>query len=84
MPYHMIDVAPAGYKYNLYEYLRDANAAIDDIRSRNRLPVIVGGTGMYVEALLNGLVLRKCHVMKHCERSLPTNRSKSLPTYWLQ
>ncbi len=57
VPYHMIDVAPAGYKYNLYEYLRDANAAIDDIRSRNRLPVIVGGTGMYVEALLNGLVL---------------------------
>ena len=57
VPYHMIDMAPAGYKYNLYEYLRDANAAIDDIRSRDRLPVIVGGTGMYVEALLNGLVL---------------------------
>lgn len=57
VPYHMIDMAPAGYKYNLYEYLRDANAAIDDIRSRDSLPVIVGGTGMYVEALLNGLVL---------------------------
>ena len=57
VPYHLIDVAPAGYKYNLFEYLRDANAAVDDIRRRGRLPVVVGGTGMYVEALLNGLAL---------------------------
>lgn len=57
VPYHLIDVAPAGYKYNLYEYLRDASAAIDDIRRRGKLPVVVGGTGLYVESLLNGLSL---------------------------
>ena len=57
VPVHMLDVKPAGYKYNLYEYLRDANAAIGDIRGRGLLPVVVGGTGMYVEALLNGLSL---------------------------
>lgn len=57
VPYHLIDVAPAGHKYNLYEYLRDSRNAIADIRARHRLPVIVGGTGMYVESLLKGLEL---------------------------
>lgn len=57
LSYHMIDIAPAGYKYNLYEYLRDAHIAVDDIRQRGKLPVIVGGTGLYVESLLKGMVL---------------------------
>lgn len=57
VPFHLIDVADAGYKYNLFEYLRDANDAIADIERRGRLPVVVGGTGMYVEALLNGMQL---------------------------
>lgn len=57
VPVHMLDIVPAGYKYNLFEYLRDANAAIDDIRSRGRLPIVTGGTGMYVEGLMNGLRL---------------------------
>ncbi len=57
VPVHMIDIVPAGHKYNLYEYLRDANEAIDGIRSRGRLPIVAGGTGLYVEALLNGLRL---------------------------
>lgn len=54
VPYHLIDVAPAGYKYNLYEYLRDARAAFADIRSRGKMPVVCGGTGMYLEALIRG------------------------------
>lgn len=53
--YHLIDVAPAGTKYNLFEYLRDAAAAVDDIESRGKLPVVCGGTGLYVESLLKGL-----------------------------
>lgn len=57
VPYHLIDIAPAGYRYNLFEYLRDASAAIADIRGRGKLPIVVGGTGMYVENLLNGLEL---------------------------
>lgn len=57
VPYHLIDIAPAGYKYNLYEYVRDARAAISDIESRGRHPILVGGTGLYVETLLKGIVL---------------------------
>lgn len=57
VPYHLIDIAPAGYRYNLFEYVRDARAAIADIESRGKTPVIVGGTGMYVETLLRGMSL---------------------------
>ena len=55
--FHLIDVAPAGYKYNLYEYLRDARAACADIERRGHLPVICGGTGLYLESLLRGVAM---------------------------
>lgn len=54
---HMLDIVPAGYRYNLFEYIRDAGAALDDISSRGRIAVVCGGTGMYVENLLKGIVL---------------------------
>ncbi|MDE7376516.1 MAG: tRNA (adenosine(37)-N6)-dimethylallyltransferase MiaA [Muribaculaceae bacterium] len=57
VPYHLIDIAPAGYKYNLYQYLRDCRAAMADIRSRGRYPILCGGTGLYVESVLKGLAL---------------------------
>ena len=57
VPFHMIDLRPAGTKYNLYEYLRDARAVLGDIASRGARPIVCGGTGMYVEALANGLEL---------------------------
>lgn len=57
VPYHLIDVVPAGTKYNLFMYLKEARQAIAAIRSRGAVPVIVGGTGMYVENLLAGVAL---------------------------
>lgn len=70
VPVHMLDVVPAGYKYNLYEYLRDANECVDNIRSRGNLPVICGGTGLYVEALLNGLRLPEVPVNRELREAL--------------
>lgn len=70
VPYHLIDVAPAGSKYNLYKYLRDARRAVADIRARHRLPVVVGGTGMYVENLLKGTVLPEVPENPELRRSL--------------
>lgn len=55
--YHLIDICPAGYKYNLYEYLRDYATAYADICGRGRYPILCGGTGLYVESVLNGLRL---------------------------
>ncbi|MDE6486893.1 MAG: tRNA (adenosine(37)-N6)-dimethylallyltransferase MiaA [Muribaculaceae bacterium] len=57
VPYHLIDIAPAGYKYNLYEYLRDCDRAEADVRARGRVPLLCGGTGLYVESVLKGLHL---------------------------
>lgn len=55
--YHLIDIAPAGYKYNLYEYLRDFDRVRSDIERRGKTAVVCGGTGLYVESVLKGLHL---------------------------
>lgn len=57
VPYHLIDICPAGYKYNLYEYLRDYKLAEKEIRKRGHQAVLCGGTGLYVESVLNGICL---------------------------
>lgn len=75
VPYHMIDIVPAGYKYNLFEYLRDAQAAIADVESRGKLPILCGGTGLYVESILKGLRLPEVPENKELRASL---KGKSL------
>ncbi|MDE6109048.1 MAG: tRNA (adenosine(37)-N6)-dimethylallyltransferase MiaA, partial [Muribaculaceae bacterium] len=57
VPYHLIDIAPAGYKYNLYEFLRDYDAAEARVRASGRMPLLCGGTGLYVQSVLNGIHL---------------------------
>ena len=57
VPYHMIDICPAGYKYNLYEYLRDFATVRADIERRGKQVIVCGGTGLYVESVLNGIAL---------------------------
>lgn len=57
VPVHLIDICPAGYKYNLFEYLRDYREAYADIIARGKTPILCGGTGLYVESVLKGLSL---------------------------
>ena len=57
IPHHLIDIADAGYKYNVYEFQRDFVESFEDIQKRNRLPLVCGGTGMYLEACLKGYKL---------------------------
>ena len=57
VPHHLIDVADPGERYDAARYQREARAALADIASRGRLAVLVGGTGLYVRALLDGLDL---------------------------
>lgn len=54
IPYHLIDIADPGYKYNVFEYQRDFLSAYTGLRSRGLLPIVCGGTGMYVESVLRG------------------------------
>jgi tRNA dimethylallyltransferase len=57
VPHHLIDVADPGERYDVFRYQRDARAATADIAARGRVVVVVGGTGLYVRALLDGLDL---------------------------
>lgn len=57
VPYHLIDICDAGYRYNLFEYLRDYYSARQEIASRGKTAVLCGGTGLYVESVLKGIEL---------------------------
>lgn len=57
VPYHLIDICEPGYKYNLFEYLRDYQIAANDIKNRNKATILCGGTGLYVESVLKGIQL---------------------------
>lgn len=57
VPYHLIDICDAGYRYNLFEYLRDYNEAYNDIIARGKNVILCGGTGLYVESVLKGIEL---------------------------
>ena len=52
IPYHLIDIADPGYKYNLFEYQRDFLSAYQDIKGRGVFPILCGGTGLYIESVL--------------------------------
>lgn len=52
IPYHMIDIAEPGYKYNLFEYQRDFLTAYQHIKERGVFPIFCGGTGLYIESVL--------------------------------
>lgn len=57
IPYHLIDICDPGYKYNVFEYQHDFFRVFKDIRERGKLPILCGGTGMYIEAVLKGYKL---------------------------
>ena len=54
IPYHLIDIRVAGEKYTLFEYQRDFHDAYADILFRKKTPLLCGGTGLYIESVLNG------------------------------
>lgn len=68
VPYHLIDIVEPGYKYNVFEYQRDFLHVYKDIRIRGLLPILCGGTGMYLESILKGY------------RLLPVPENKELRT----
>ncbi len=55
--YHLIDIADAGEKYNIYEYQRDFERAWNEVRERGNVPILCGGSGLYIEAATMGYSL---------------------------
>jgi len=57
IPHHLVDIVDPGERYDVLRYQRDGRAALAGIRTRGRVALVVGGTGLYVRALLDGLEL---------------------------
>ncbi len=54
IPVHLIDIVEPGFQYNCYQYQQDFLSAYNNVTERNKLPVLCGGTGLYIEAVLSG------------------------------
>ena len=54
VPYHLIDICEPGTRYNLFQYQQDFFDAYEQIRGRGAVPILCGGTGLYIEAVLKG------------------------------
>lgn len=54
IPYHLIDIADPGYKYNVFEYQQDFLKAYETIKAKAKIPIVCGGTGLYLESILKG------------------------------
>ncbi len=76
VPYHLIDICDPGYKYNVFEYQHDFFRAYEEIRQKGKLPILCGGTGMYIEAVLKGYKLLDVPQNPELRESL---KEKSLP-----
>ena len=57
VPHHLVDIVDPGERYDVLRYQRDGRAVLAGIRARGRVALVVGGTGLYVRALLDGLEL---------------------------
>lgn len=70
IPYHLIDICDAGYKYNVYEYRRDFLNVFKEITSRNLTPILCGGTGLYIEAVIKNYDLVQVPVNESLRKEL--------------
>ncbi|MFO7813758.1 MAG: tRNA (adenosine(37)-N6)-dimethylallyltransferase MiaA [Pelovirga sp.] len=78
VPYHLIDIVEAGSEYNLFQFQRDCYAAISAIHQRHRLPLICGGTGLYLDAVLKGYHLLEVPVNPQLREQVSTLSDEQL------
>ena len=75
IPHHLIDVVDPDEEYNLALFLRQARTALQDVQSRSKLPILVGGTGQYVWALMEGWQVPEVPPNPRLRRSLEKKAS---------
>jgi len=78
VPYHCIDIVDAGEQYNVYEYQKDFLCAYNQILACEKIPVLCGGSGMYIEAAINGYRLLQTPVNEELRRELETKTKEEL------
>lgn len=82
IPYHLIDICDPGYKYNVFEYQHDFFRAYQAIQGKGKLPILCGGTGMYIEAVLKGYKLLDVPQNPELRESLKINRWLNWKRCW--
>ena len=78
MPYHLIDIANAGDKYNIYEYQKDFEKVYREIRERGNIPLLCGGSGLYIEAATCGYSLPEVPANPHLREELEKESTEAL------
>ena len=78
VPFHIIDIVEPGTRYNVFEYQKDFFCAYSDIINRGKLPVMCGGSGLYIEAVLGGYKLMPVPENKDLRRHLETKSLSEL------
>ena len=84
IPYHLIDICEPGTKYNLFQYQQDFAKAYQDITARGRQPILCGGTGLYIEAVLKGYQLAPVSENKELRASLEGKSLEELTAMLLE
>lgn len=80
IPYHLIDICEAGEKYNLFEFQQDFHKVYNDILQREKIPILCGGTGLYIEAVLKGYKLAAVPENKTLRERLSSHSLEELTT----
>ncbi len=80
IPYHLIDICEPGYKYNVFEYQHDFFRAYEGMKRKGKLPILCGGTGMYIEAVLKGYKLLDVPQNPELREALRNKTLKELET----
>jgi len=71
VPYHLIDIVPAGAKFNIYQYQEAFAKAYADVRSRGAIPILCGGSGLYIESVTRAYKFEKQNGLP--DKALPRN-----------
>jgi tRNA dimethylallyltransferase len=80
VPVHLIDILDPGYEYNVYEYQKDFIRVFQEVHARGSLPVLCGGSGLYIEAVLKGYKLIRVPVNRVLRSSLEQMAMDELST----
>jgi len=80
-PYHLIDIAKPGEEYNLFRYANDFSAAFSDIKQRNKNALLVGGTGLYLDATLQRYTMTKAPIDPALHAELDAQSHDALITH---
>ncbi|MDR0845128.1 MAG: tRNA (adenosine(37)-N6)-dimethylallyltransferase MiaA [Tannerella sp.] len=80
VPCHLIDICNPGYKYNVFEYQHDFFRIYEQIHRKGKIPILCGGTGLYIEAVLKGYKLQDVPENPELRKSLENKSIKELET----